>query len=237
MSNIRFQYFLGIAVISVVLISPLSVSSSTTRPQWLLTQTDLSTKSWPIDVDYLNGNSWYLGFNAPNGGFISVQPEQFSSTSSASAKVLSDNATIKQVIATGELEYAFPNFRFNLSDITTGYAWEIKSPCCYTRGETFSLDSSYVHIFGSQASKWQDLNYIFDKQVAKLENYYNMPVSQDLLKEIHQYEQTYNSNPLFSLDTSTIAGIFFLIILPAIGIALVAYKPIMKKFRKTGKKS
>ncbi len=223
---------LGIIVLGLFLVTPMSATSFDSRPQWLLAQNDLSLKHWPVDVDYKNGNSWYLGFNAPNGGFISVEPLEFSSSALAIKQVQKANATSLAVQATGELQYAFPNFRFDLSAVSAGYAWYILSPCCVSRGVTFSLGNSYVHIFGSQQTKWPDLVYIFDKQVVKLDNYYNMTPSQTILQEITNYERSYSTQTQAGINTSQLAGIGFIVVLPAIAIVIVAYGPVKQKLKK-----
>ena len=233
--NHKLFIIINIFLLITFIGSPISTISSSSRPQWLLSQTDVSTQIWTIDDDYHATDGWYFGLNAPNGGFISVQPQEFSSPNQALEKVLGDNATIQQVIKTGELEYAFENYRVNMNAVTTGFVWEVKSPCCYSRGITFSLKNSYVYIFGSQQTKWPDLIYIFNKQVVKLQNYYNISVSNSMLQEINQYQQTYENSNIFSLNSASFAGIFFIIVLPSLAIIMAISGHVKKKKLKNKK--
>lgn len=225
------NYIFGFLIVFIFLVSTVSVSGFDSRPPWLLSQNDMSTKFWPMDVDYKNGNSWYVGFNAPNGGFISIEPLQFSSSSAAINQVSQANATALAVQKAGSLIYSFPNFRFDLNTTSSGFAWEVLSPCCYSRGVAFSFKNVYIHIFGSQATKWPDMVYAFDKQVVKLENYYNMPVSTSLSQAIAQYERNYISTSQNS-NLVEISGFALIVVLPVIAIAIVAYSPIKRRFKK-----
>ena len=228
----------ALGIISLFVVTPLSASSVNSRPIYLVDQNDVPVKQWPVDVDYKVDNSWYIGFKLPYAAYISVESTQYSTQALAVAKVATVNKSALQAQQSGELFYAFPNFRFDLNAITSGFAWEIKSPCCYSRGVSFSLGSTYIDIFGSQLSKWPDVVYIFNKQVVKLEQYYNMSVSNAMLQNITNYEQTFlqttsiSSNKTGTLNSSQIAGIFFIIVVPAVAVAMVAYSPIKKKLTK-----
>lgn len=236
--NLEFhsKYFFGILVVGIFLFSSVSVSGFSSRPTWLVSQNDLSAKHWPLDADYKFGNdSWYVDFRAPNGGFISIQPLQFSTPSGAINEVNQANATALAVQAAGSLHYAFPNFRFDFNATSSGFAWEVLSPCCYSRGVAFSIGNTYIHIFGSTLAQWQDVQYIFDKQVVKLDNYYNQPVPNSIVHQINQYQQNYTTTTTTTtpkLNLSLIAGFALLIVLPVIAIAFVFYSSIKGKFKK-----
>ena len=228
----------ALAIIFFFVMTPLSASSFNSRPVYLVDQNDVPATRWPVDVDYKVDNSWYLGFKLPYSAYISIETTQYSTPNLAIAKVTTENQSALQAQQSGELFYAFPNFRFDLNAISSGFAWEIKSPCCYSRGVSFSLGNAYINIFGSQQSKWPDVVYIFNKQVVKLEQYYNMSVSNAMLQNITNYEQIYSqttsnsSNNPVTLNSSQIAGIFFIIVVPAIAVATIAYSPIKKKLTK-----
>ena len=164
--------------------------------------------------------------NAPRGGYISVETEEYSTLDSAISKVKSDLAICKAVHEAGDLLYAFPNYRLSLENVDEGYAWEIKSPCCYSRGVTFSLNNSYIYLFGSQQSKWDDIVYIFDKQVVKLLNYYGRDVPEGLGVEIAQYEEklaSVSQNIDDPFNSGFISGLVFVGILPGLGIGIVVF--------------
>ena len=222
----------ALGIIWLFIMTPISASSFNSRPVYLVGQNDVPKKQWPVDVDYKVDNNWYIGFKLPYGAYISIETSQYTSTSSALAKVSTENDSALEAQSTGQLFYAFPNFRFDLSSVSSGFAWEIKSPCCYSRGVSFALGTTYINIFGSQQSKWPDVEYIFNKQVVKLEQYYNIPVSSAMVQNITNYEKNYLPHPLLDLNSSQLAGIFFIILVPAVAVATVAYAPLKKKLTK-----
>lgn len=226
---------LAFVVFAIFFVTPMSAVGLASQPTYLVTVDDLSPNTWTKDVSYAQGQGWYIDFGAPNGAMISITPQDFSSQAQAIQQVSNANKTSLQVQATGLMNYAFPNFRFDLSAVSSGFAWEILSPCCYSRGVSFSIGNTYVHIFGSQSSKWSDLVYVYNKQVVKLEQYYNIPVSQQLLQEINQYEQGNTPNGLFNLNSTEIAGIFLIGVLPVVAIAIAIYSPLKKKLKNSKK--
>lgn len=202
-----------------------SVTSFDDRPEWLLNKSDFSS-IWSFDIDYKIDNRWYFGLNAPNGGFISLETMEFSSLESAVNKVETDLATCYQVHQAGDLIYVFPNYRFVLNAVDDGFGWEIKSPCCYSRGVTFSMENTYIYVFGSQNSDWEDLTYIFNKQTQKLLDYYNRDVNPDIELGIAQYDSIYNQN-----FDSLISGIILLVILPGSAILIAILPKYTKKMK------
>lgn len=222
---------LALVIFAIFLITPMSVVGLTSQPAYLVTVDELSPSTWTKDVSYAQGQGWYEDFKAPNGAMISITPQDFSTPAQAIQEVSNANKTSLQVQATGLMNYAFPNFRFDLNAVSSGFAWEILSPCCYSRGVSFSIENTYVHIFGSQSSKWADLVYVYNKQVIKLEQYYNISVSQQLVQEINQYEQANAPNSLFNLNSTQLAGVFFIGVLPVVAIAIAVYSPLKKKIK------
>ena len=234
----RTKILFALGIIWFLIITPLGAYGFNSRPIYLVAQNDVPTNHWPMDVDYEVGDGWYIGFNLPYGAYISINSIQYSTPTLASAKVASENKSAHDVQQTGELFYVFPNFRFDFNATSNGFAWEIKSPCCYSRGVTFSLGTTYINIFGSQQSKWSDVVYIFNKQVVKLEQYYNMSVTNGILRNISNYEQIYSQTTTSGagsnqvINSSQLAGIFFIVFVPALAIATVIYSPLKRKLSK-----
>jgi hypothetical protein len=79
----------------------------------------------------------------------------------------------------------FPNQRVNLSVIDTGFVWEVKSPCCYSRGVVFTVENVYIFVFGSQKATWDEVNTMYGYQTIKLLEYYEKSVPESFYNEIN----------------------------------------------------
>lgn len=223
---------LVILILVNIFFSPKLIQTQNTRPIWLINQSDMVFEEWKTDVDYFIDGLWYFGLNAPHKGYISMSADYFSDVINATIKVQSDYARSVAVDEAGDLIYVFPNYRLNLELVDEGYVWEVKSPCCYSRGATFSIENSYVFIFGSQQSKWEDITYIYDLQVIKLLNHYGRDVPENILLEIEQYSMEFEKSTGFTFDSRFITGILFIGILPGIAIIITILPYFQKKYHK-----
>lgn len=59
---------------------------------------------------------------------------------------------------------------------------EVKSTSCYSRGGTFSIDSIYIHIFGSEDSTRDDITRIYTEQISDIYTYLGLNLPSGFLQ-------------------------------------------------------
>ncbi|MFX1536251.1 MAG: hypothetical protein ACFFDI_18705 [Promethearchaeota archaeon] len=189
-------------LISVFILTIISYSHSGVtfeeRPLWLLESSELPN-DWIYDTEFELDNRYYFSTFAPSKAIFSIETLEFENQALASNQVADELQQCKDVHDALSLIYAFPNDSVDLSVTDNGYVWEIKSPCCISRGVVFSIENVYIYIFGSQASKWSEVEIIYNLQVAKALSYFNREVPENLLG------QTVNNVPSFGIVPALIA--------------------------------
>ena len=115
MLNFSHKKVLALFVFVIFLVTPMSAVGLTSQPAYLVTVNDLPSKTWTNDVSYAVGNGWYIDFMAPNGAVLSIQPQDYPTQADAINAVSKVNASSLEAQSTGEMFYAFPNFRFDFS--------------------------------------------------------------------------------------------------------------------------
>lgn len=134
------------------------------RPAWLLNENQLP-KGWGLSSEMEYNEQYYLLLKSDNGIAFSLETVKHANTTSATDTV---NQEFEKNQAITAILYQFFTNKVDLNLIDAGYAWEIKSPCCYSRGVTFSIDSYYIYVFGSQQSSWYEIDYLYNLQIDKL---------------------------------------------------------------------
>ncbi|MFX1256037.1 MAG: hypothetical protein ACFFCZ_30800 [Promethearchaeota archaeon] len=194
----RIEWLLiGVFVLTLISISHLGLAFEE-RPLWLLESSELPN-GWTYDAEFELDDWYYLNTFAPSEASFSIETFEYENQTLASNKVADELQQCKDVDATQSINYVFPNDNVNLSVVDNGYAWEIKSPCCYSRGVVFSIENVYIYIFGSQASTWDEVETVYNLQVVKVLNHFNREVPQNLLG------QSVNNVPSFGIVPALIA--------------------------------
>lgn len=157
-----------------------TASSTAEKPLWIIDEEAIPS-DWSYDTEFEVDGRFYLSLQAPSTATFSV--ETFVEPINASERVIADYRNNLKVHEAGDLIYVFPNDRVNLSYVDNGYVWEIKSPCCYSRGVVFALNNTYVYIFGSQAAEWTEVSQIYTLQILELYDYYNLNLPDELRSE------------------------------------------------------
>jgi hypothetical protein len=148
------------------------------RPGYLIKNSQLPD-TWIIDLETIVDQRFYVQISTPQTKAFSVETTNFVSESDSLAYLNQQNHNIR----TNGLIYVFFESKFDLSVVDDGYVWEVKSPCCYSRGVTFSIDTIYIHIFGSEDSTWDDIGRIYTEQISDIYSYLGMDLPPGFLPD------------------------------------------------------
>lgn len=150
------------------------------RPAWLITPEE-APEGWEFSTEILINDRFYISFKNPSGdAILAIEGIQFNNSNEAELYVTNEYLEWNR---SGQLEYIFHKDKVNLSFIDSGVIWEVKSPCCYSRGVVFSIDNIYVYIFGSQQSTWSEINLIYTIQLIKIFDFLNRDVPPSLYED------------------------------------------------------
>ncbi|MHA1214865.1 MAG: hypothetical protein ACTSPG_06175 [Candidatus Hodarchaeales archaeon] len=181
----RKQVFLYI-IILILLITLNTVKSE--RPAWLLTVSELPV-GWRYDVEIQIKERYILSIYPTDGVVFTIETLEFHNSSLASEYVIEKYSGWN---STDQLEYIFYNDKINQSWVDVGVTWEVKSPCCYSKGVLFSIDYIIIDIFGSQKSTWDQVKIIYSVQLIKLLNFLGKPVPSQLYIDISGFSSSHS---------------------------------------------
>ncbi|MFW9992169.1 MAG: hypothetical protein ACFFD4_09000, partial [Candidatus Odinarchaeota archaeon] len=116
--------------------TPASGAGVADRPAWLLSSDEVPAK-WTYNKELEIDGRYYMKFEAPSGAFFSIETLEFSNASAAELYV-SDEINGWKIV--GQLERYYPNEKVNPTLTDYGVAWEVKSPCCLSRGVVYSVN-------------------------------------------------------------------------------------------------
>ncbi|MHA1974328.1 MAG: hypothetical protein ACTSW1_15115 [Candidatus Hodarchaeales archaeon] len=173
------------------------------RPAWLLTESELPV-GWSYDVEIQIKERYILSIYPTDGVVFTIETLEFPNSSLASEYVIEKYSGWN---STDQLEYVFYNDKINQSWVDVGVTWEVKSPCCYSKGVLFSLDYIIIDIFGSQKSTWDQVKIIYSVQLIKLLNFLGKLVPSQLYIDMSSLLSSSHAIPSFPFYIALLSGV------------------------------
>ena len=165
----------------MIIVLGISINSlaSENRPAWILTNEELP-KGWKFDFEVYNNDRFIMSIIPKEKTVFTIETIDFKN-SSAALEYTKDEYHEWNLV--NQLEYVFHNDLVDFSAVSFGVVWEVKSPCCYSRGVLYSIDNIYMYIFGSEAATWEEIKAIYSVQTIKLLIYLSKDIPSQLMKD------------------------------------------------------
>lgn len=181
------------------------------RPPYLISSNQIP-KSWHFDLEMYVKNRYFLQIKTNIPKAFSIETIQFDNSSAAKKF---DVASMRELNSSGLTVNFYQNSpKVKLLGVDSGYNWEVKSPCCFSRGVSFTIGKYYFYIFGSQESKWDDIQLLFKAQASTMLKYLGESV------------------PAGLQPTSTFTTIFVGYAILAVVVIVVASTFLYQRYRK-----
>ena len=173
--KLHFILFLMITLLGV-LSNSLAIDN---RPTWILDNDELP-KGWKYDFETFSDDRFIMSIVPKEKTVFTIETIDFENSSATLEYIINEYNEWNLI---NQLEYVYHNDKVDFSIVSFGVVWEVKSPCCYSRGVLYSIDNIYMYIFGSEAATWEEITAIYSVQTIKLLQYLNKEIPLQLIED------------------------------------------------------